>query len=419
MCYLKFCPTVILALFLVNQSSAICQGDFWVKPGVIGDTIVNAIAFKSVDTVLAATNNGIYQSTDKGVHWTPIGLTDSIVTSVIINTKGQVFAGCASQFWGNMFRSADGGAHWTKVAMDTLGGGIWPITCMAVETGGHIFAGGFYYVFRSTDDGAQWTHSLLSTTSFFSIAAIVPIPSGPIFAGDPSGVYRSSDDGQSWERKITGLGDTTVAAIGFDQTGYVYAGIWGMGVYRSPDNGENWERADNGVTNHYISSLASNILDLVFVGTNGGGVFQTNDNGDHWQAMNSGLTNTDIKCLAMSPDGYLYTGTKGGGVFKSVNTTLGVKRISGNIPNKFALRQNYPNPFNPSTIIKYTLPKASPVTLKIYDILGRELKTLVNGSQEAGYKSVQFNASALPSGIYFYRLQAGAYVETKKLLLLK
>ena len=78
-----------------------------------------------------------------------------------------------------------------------------------------------------------------------------------------------------------------------------------------------------------------------------------------------------------------------------------------------------PNPFNPTTTIRYTLPHASHVTLKIYDILGRVVSELVNGTQEAGYKSVQFKANDLPSGIYFYRLQAGAFVEEKKLLLLK
>jgi hypothetical protein len=77
------------------------------------------------------------------------------------------------------------------------------------------------------------------------------------------------------------------------------------------------------------------------------------------------------------------------------------------------------NPFNPSTTIKYSLPHATHVTLCIYDILGRMVVELVNGAQEAGYKSVQFDASGLASGIYFYRLQAGAYMETKKLMVIR
>ena len=88
-------------------------------------------------------------------------------------------------------------------------------------------------------------------------------------------------------------------------------------------------------------------------------------------------------------------------------------------PVEFQLSQNYPNPFNPSTRINYALATSSRVVLKVYDVLGREVAILVNGNQDAGYKSVSFNASSLPSGVYFYRLQAGSFVEVKKMLLMK
>ncbi len=92
-------------------------------------------------------------------------------------------------------------------------------------------------------------------------------------------------------------------------------------------------------------------------------------------------------------------------------------------PKEFKLEQNFPNPFNPSTTIQYQLPAAAKVTLKIYDILGREVATLVNEKQDAGYKEVKFNANRLASGMYIYRLSAtgGAdkYVSTKKMLMIK
>jgi hypothetical protein len=88
-------------------------------------------------------------------------------------------------------------------------------------------------------------------------------------------------------------------------------------------------------------------------------------------------------------------------------------------PLTFSLKQNYPNPFNPSTTISYQLPTRSHVTLRVFDLLGREVAMLVNRTEESGVKSVTFDASMLPSGLYYYRLQAGNYIETKKLLLLR
>jgi hypothetical protein len=88
-------------------------------------------------------------------------------------------------------------------------------------------------------------------------------------------------------------------------------------------------------------------------------------------------------------------------------------------PKEFKLEQNYPNPFNPSTVISYQLPVISNVLLKVYDILGSEVSTLVNEEQKPGYYEVEFNASHLASGMYVYRLQAGNYISTKKMLMIK
>jgi len=89
------------------------------------------------------------------------------------------------------------------------------------------------------------------------------------------------------------------------------------------------------------------------------------------------------------------------------------------LPKKYALRQNYPNPFNPATIIKYQIPELSFVTIKVYDVLGKEITTLVNEEKPAGAYSLEFDAANFPSGIYFYQLRTSSFVQTKKMLLLK
>ena len=92
------------------------------------------------------------------------------------------------------------------------------------------------------------------------------------------------------------------------------------------------------------------------------------------------------------------------------------------IPKNFALLQNYPNPFNPTTMIEYQIPNVGTqnfVSLRVYDVLGREVATLMNEQKPAGTYTVQFDGSSLSSGVYFYRLQSGTYCETKKLILMK
>jgi len=96
-----------------------------------------------------------------------------------------------------------------------------------------------------------------------------------------------------------------------------------------------------------------------------------------------------------------------------------VKDSKSKIPTTFSLSQNYPNPFNPATTISFALPSRSLVSLKVFDILGREVSTIVSGELQAGSYTRQWNASNMASGVYFYRLQAGSFSETKKLLLLK
>jgi hypothetical protein len=102
-----------------------------------------------------------------------------------------------------------------------------------------------------------------------------------------------------------------------------------------------------------------------------------------------------------------------------IDTITSGEVLAGNIPLTFSLRQNYPNPFNPSTKIKYAIPHLSNVTIKVFDILGNEIENLVNEEKQSGTYEVEWNATGLPSGVYFYQLKSRDYIETKKLVLVK
>jgi hypothetical protein len=114
---------------------------------------------------------------------------------------------------------------------------------------------------------------------------------------------------------------------------------------------------------------------------------------------------------------YHFQGARVNGVVYGILT--GVEVREGVVPDNYALSQNYPNPFNPSTTIGYALPRRSKVTLAIFNTLGQLVATLINREIEAGHHEVQFDAPGLASGVYFYRLQAGGYTQTRKLLLVR
>ncbi len=152
------------------------------------------------------------------------------------------------------------------------------------------------------------------------------------------------------------------------------------------------------------------------------GVYLSTDNGTNWTQVNLGLSDFEGYAFSLAVSSpYLFAGNYNGVWRRPLSemiTSVGSSK-GKNLPARFALEQNYPNPFNPTTTINYQLPTNSVVALKVYDVLGREMATLVNERQSAGSHSVRFDANNIPSGVYFYRLEAGGYHDTRKLLLLK
>ena len=148
----------------------------------------------------------------------------------------------------------------------------------------------------------------------------------------------------------------------------------------------------------------------------GGGVYATKDNGGHW--LKVGLDSLTISQMVSFGDS-TFVLTSGRGVYIINSNGITEVRSPSRAPLAFVLSQNYPNPFNPSTTIKFELPKGSNVNLTVYDILGREVSTVVNERKEAGVYEVEFDGARLSSGVYFYRLKAGEFTQTKRFLLLK
>jgi hypothetical protein len=152
---------------------------------------------------------------------------------------------------------------------------------------------------------------------------------------------------------------------------------------------------------------------------NGGAVFKTTNGGNNWvNCLGNYVVQSFYKVFFTDANTGWVVGSDGA-ILKTINGGVYVKNISTEIPSGYTLSQNYPNPFNPTTNIKFAIPKNELVTMKVYDILGREVITLVNEKLNSGTYTVDWNASEYPSGIYFYKLTTGSYSETKKMILLK
>jgi hypothetical protein len=132
----------------------------------------------------------------------------------------------------------------------------------------------------------------------------------------------------------------------------------------------------------------------------------------------TGITHMEFKRVGTTVYGYAVTSN--GAVLKVTDVVTTVNTVNSFVPTEFKLGQNYPNPFNPSTTINFSIPKASEVSIKVYDAVGKEVATLVNEFMQPGNFSTDFTASSgLTSGVYFYTIQAGDFRNTKKLMLLK
>jgi len=201
----------------------------------------------------------------------------------------------------------------------------------------------------------------------------------------------------------------------------LFAGISNGGVFLSTNNGTSWTAVNTGLTDSVgVNALAVSGTNL-FAGTEGG-VFLSTNNGTSWTAVNSGLTNLYVMGIGASGRN-LFAGTYSGGVWRRPLSEMitSVEGLSPELPKHFSLEQNYPNPFNPATTIQFTIPSGTygRTSLRVYNVLGNEVAILVNEQKSPGTYALRWDASGMPSGVYFYRLRAGQFVETKKLILLR
>jgi hypothetical protein len=283
-------------------------------------------------------------------------------------------------------------------------------------------------IYKTTDNGNSWFNTnTFSDLNFFT--DFVLDTNDDIYVsiqGDNQGVYLSTDGGGSWEYE--GLSNVEVNCIAIDSSGYVYAGTYNSGVFKTPGRTTPVELIS------FNADVNEKDIDLSWITAtetnNSGFEIERKINNDNWESIGfveGQGTTTESQHYTfvdndVNPGKYQYRLKQidYDGTFEYSD----IIEVEIHSVNKFSLEQNYPNPFNPATVISYQLAVTSNVVLKIYDELGNEVATLVNEEKPAGSYEVDFSVGQdsspdIASGIYFYRLQAGSFIETKKMILLK
>ncbi|HPS65629.1 MAG TPA: T9SS type A sorting domain-containing protein, partial [Ignavibacteria bacterium] len=245
-------------------------------------------------------------------------------------------------------------------------------------------------------------------------------------------VFRSSDEGYTWIN-ITTNGNFAGASLMNirpdpvnGQTFYITRGSYNEGqILKTTNFGNSWIDISSDLPKIPVSDVFVDADEsgVMYLG-NDFGVYRTTNSGGSWQRMNNGipfLPVTEFNLFSSGGIKLLRAATYGRGVFElNLNQPIFVNEQGLNAPAQFELLQNYPNPFNPDTKISFRLPADSKVTLTVYNLSGKEISRLVSSrNMKAGNHSVKFSAGDLSSGIYIYRLTAGDFTQSKKMILIK
>ena len=428
-------------------------------------------SYRPYNCVLKSTNTGLnwtFKSYNWEYNFVRILLPD-VSTGFVLSDTGKIF------------RTSNNGNNWDLI-FNNNNYWFREISFANSSTGCIVGSPAFYNyygrILRTTNSGINWTETFNSSS--INIYSIKFIDQQNAWVGcDSNRLLKTSNAGLNWNLvSLTGSKPFDIMSISFINNntgwglGHYYYSQYPIGSYernvfwKTTNGGANWnlvydstgftynyfiqfvdnyngyklswnptriQKTTNGGINWYVMTIPGNVSPKCsyFIDVNTGWVAGSNGqfSGEVVKTTNSGLTWTlqfdeynKIVNSIFAFDSYnawlcgdyssIYATTNGGGV-------IGIIPINREIPFRFFLSQNHPNPFNPVTRIKFNLPKSLPVRLIIYDLLGREVATLVNEQLKPGSYEIQWDGSNNASGIYFYRLETGEYVETKKMVLIK
>lgn len=437
-------------------------GDNWKWTNLATTSVLNIyVDPDSSGHIYAGTiDEGILMTPDEGVTWRGLdfGVPQTVqgfFSQFMFDPNDRKIAYAAGGPYG-LFKSTDGGYTWELTA---LRGSIGLVN-VHPRSSNTLYAGQTGWssreLYRSTDGGTTW-QNLHLINSEGSVEDIVFDPVNPAIiyvAAGEKGTLKTTDGGNTWNTVNEGLTITDPPlyspvlslAVRSDSTDILYA-LQESGIYLTTNGGEHWSPIDSNLLEFLDQRLSArdviiNRIDhrRVYVSSVSywqpgissffrGGLFLTTNNGSTWTRLFddaldalSSLTG-DIAHNPYNPGEIYLSSTYG--IVKILDTTItSVSPTEPKQPEGYQLFQNYPNPFNQSTEIKFIVSEPSEVQLKVYDILGREVRTLIKAEHWGGIYTITWDGknqdgNDLPSGVYFLWLDTGVYTQARKLVLLR
>ncbi len=414
-------------LFITHNSSA--QSN-WISIGASGTTLTRLHLNSGGDTLYAGTIEGYrfysLYSSQWAVKEMPgyIGRTVWSV-STIPNRYARVITGRVNAFFKGYLELNDNFSIQGTIVRNSQGGKFTDIKYCPNHPDTLLSCGWSDItpgdLVKSTNGGANWNLISGYLHTAMTEIAVNPVNSNVIYVSGDGKITKSTDYGDTWTSSFNGLpsslGCYCVAIDPFNPQTLLTSND--NGIYRSADNGQNWTQIFNTACRRIafhpnIPGIAAAITFSPYK------ILLSTNSGLNWTDSTTAFPGANMIDLVFSKlDNNLYVASSTSGIYKKLFVITSVNKEKNILPSEYKLYQNYPNPFNPATKIKFNIKEPGFTTLKIFNILGKEIATMVNENLKPGEYEVTFDGSDLTSGIYFCKLKAGDFSETKKMLLIK
>ena len=388
-----------------------------------------------------AQDNGNFRTHNKGTtNWIFSTTGDGMECFVDRSNSDRAYISTQN---GSLYRTTNGGINWLN-AIRNVTNTAWTAPYWQHPTANNkIFAALGRSIYRSDEYGANntWNNvsGEISSTNLITTVAHSPANTNNMivvfsnYTVNPQ-VYLSTNEGVDFSEitsNLTGSGFTQalIQRVSPDPTNgntfYITRASYEDGqVIKTTDLGQTWTDISSNLPKISTNAFFADPINSGHLyAANDFGVYRSLNNGTNWIRLGFNFPYVPVLSFSYFSNGmkrYLRAATHGRGVYElDIMGTVGINSNNGEIPSDYKLFQNYPNPFNPVTKISFQLSVVSLSTLKIFDITGKEVATLLNEQLKAGTYTVDWNASGYPSGVYFYKLQAGNFIEAKKMMLVR